>query len=281
MKILSFIMISILVLTGCSNIFDPVSNKETDAAVYEDARKAINRQQYDIAIAKLESLPASFQDQNDFKEMLAGAYAGKCGLNFIDYFTAIGSADLSSSTVFKYFMNAFTDRAVSPDFCRKAQLKMEEISEDSTLRTGSQNMFMAILGMVKVGTYLRADADRDGTNGLGDGDADIPPLNICDATETASEPDGWISDDELDEVITGMGLILDNILTLTGVSADLTDTINDLNAACGAACSKTKKSDVNASDRATFRDLLNTAPNNPTLPMGIGNCTNVNPTTCC
>lgn len=282
MKILSFIMISILILTGCSNIFEPASNKESEEAVYEDALKAIDAQDYVLAISKLESLPASYQSRTDFKETLAGAYAGKCGLNFINYFATLGSADLSSSSFYKFLMNGFTQTAVDPDFCRKSQLKIEEISDDPLQRTESQNLFMAILGMVKVGTYLRADADRDGTGNLGNGNADIPPLNICDATETDSTADGWFSDDEIDEVVTATGLIVTNAASLSGIaSTDLTTALVQLNAACGGACSKTDKATVNATDRGRMRDLLRTSPSHPTVPMGIGNCNNADPTTCC
>lgn len=282
MKILSVIMLFVLVLTGCSNIFSPVSNKETDEARYEDAMKAIDNQDYATAVTKLESLPTSYQGQTSFKETLAGAYAGKCGLNFIDYFVALGSADLTGSTFFKFFMNGFTQKVVSPDDCRKAQLKMQEISDDPLLRTDSQNLFMAVLGMVKVGTYLRADADRDGTGSLGDGLADIPPLDICDATETASTADGWFSDDEMDEIITGTGLVFTNAAALgSASSANLTTALTDLGTICAGSCTKTKKADVTPADRDNFRDLLRTSPTNPVAPMGIGNCNNMDPTTCC
>ncbi len=274
-KILSiFLCLSML---GCSNIFQGVSNKTSDEALFEDVQTLMDEQNWDEAITKLNSLSSEFRGHRDVIEAWAGVYAGKCGLNFIDYFTSLGSASLTGTTIFAYFMKAWTGKTVDPDSCTLAQTKMEEISTDPAQRTPGQNLFLAVLGMVKVGVFLRAYADRNGTGNLGDGTAEI---NVC--TNDASN----LLDAKLDEVITGLGLITTNLAYLTAVLSNnsISGALDSLNTACQAspgACGKTKPADITPADRALFRDLLNTGPANPTAPVGIGICPDVGVVTCC
>jgi hypothetical protein len=274
-KILSILLC--LPLLGCSNIFQGLSNKTTDEALFEDVQTLMDEQNWDDAITKLNLLSSEFKTRHDVIETWAGVYAGKCGLNFIDYFTSLGSASLTGTTIFAYFMRAWTGKTVDPDSCTLAQTKMEEISTDPAERTSGQNLFLAVLGMVKIGVYLRAYADRNGAGNLGDGTAEI---NVC--TNDANN----LLDAKLDEVITGLGLVTTNIAYLTAVLSNnsISGALDALNTACQAspgACGKTNPADISPADRGLFRDLLKTGPANPTAPMGIDTCNDVGVVTCC
>ena len=277
MRSLSLILIFSFALLGlgCSNIFSSMAQKTTDDAIYEDATKAIDQQDWDTALTKLGSLSTAYQSKTDVIEAYAGAYAGKCGLNFITYFNSLGTASLTGSTLFKYLMNGFTGTAVNPTYCTLAQLKMEQISASPAGRTSGENLFMAILGMVKIGTYLRARADQDGTGGLGDGTFDAT-YRSCNTTS--------LSNADAVEVLTGIGLLTNNITYLSAVLSGnaITGALTQLTTVCtGGTCTNTTASAVTSADVTVVRALLRTSSANPVAPLGIEDCVNPVVTACC
>lgn len=240
-------------LSSCGgNLFQLTAKKDTSEAIYQDARTALNNLDYDTAISKIAELQT--KDSSFYlrcekvdgikvcpREDLAGAYASKCGLNFVNFVSSLTS---SSGSPFLFFMQKFKSIAVSPANCYEAQKVIETFSGSASGRTSEQNLFMAILGMAKMGTYLRevADIDQDGST---DGTFDS-----CDS--------GKISDDSLRHVISGMGLVIDNLAAvsavLSGNSSALTD-LDTIKTTCGSACSIT---DPNSSsyNSTVVRNLL-------------------------
>lgn len=240
-------------LSSCGgNLFQLTAKKDTSEAIYQDARTALNNLDYDTAISKIAELQT--KDSSFYlrcekvdgikicpREDLAGAYASKCGLNFVSFVSSLTS---SSGSPFLFFMQKFKSIAVSPANCYEAQKVIETFSGSASGRTSEQNLFMAILGMAKMGTYLRevADVDQDGST-----DA---TFDSCDS--------GKISDDSLRHVISGMGLVLDNLAAvsavLSGNSSALTD-LDTIKTTCGSACSIT---DPNSSsyNSTVVRNLL-------------------------
>jgi hypothetical protein len=223
-----------LLLTNCGgNLFQLTAKKDTSEAIYQDARSALNSLDYDTAISKIVELQTK---DNAFylrcekvdgmkicpREDLAGAYASKCGLNFVTFVSSLSS---SSGSPFLFFMQKFQTVSVTPDQCYEAQKVIESFGATASLRSSEQNLFMAILGMAKMGTYLRAaaDIDQDGTT-----DA---TYDSCDSAK--------ISEDSLRHVISGMGLVIDNLAAVTAVlsgnSSALTD-LDTIKTTCGSAC---------------------------------------------
>lgn len=270
MKLKKVLTILLLVLTlpfmGCGNVLLGMANRFTDEALYEEAKKAMNDQDWDAAISNFEDMSADYKAKPEVIEDWAYVYAGKCGLNFIEFFQQLGSASLTGSSIFKYFMNAWTSETVSASHCTLAQQKMEEISANPAVRTSSQNLFMAILGIVKIGVYLQEYGDRDR-------DGDASEINVC------TDDNDNLPEAALDEVITGMGLITSNLVYLTAVlsSGDITNALTTVNTVCAVSpgsCGRTDPADITSGDRNTWRDILKTAPTNPEVPMGIGDCNN-------
>jgi hypothetical protein len=99
---------------------------------------------------------------------------------------------------------------------------------------------MAVLGMAKMGTYLRDAADTKQ-----DGSADAT-YNSCNSAS--------ITTDYLRQVISGMGLVLDNLVAvsavLSGNSSALTD-LETIKATCGAACSITDPNSASFDETVT------------------------------
>lgn len=279
------ILIAILCLPflGCSNVFQNMANKTSDEALFEDVQTLMDQQNWDEAITKFGSMSSEFRTRSDVIEAWAGVYAGKCGLIFGDYFAALTNANVGSTTIFAFLMNAWTGKTVNPTYCTMAQTKLEEISTVPTSRTNGQNLFLAILGMVKIGVYLRNYADHDGTGNLGDGTAEI---NVCTADASSPPAGTYVPDAAVTEIVTGLGLITTNMSYLTAVLSNnsITGALDTLNTVCGSfpgACGKTSPSAVTSSDRDTFRDLLKTSGTNPTAPLGVGNCVDPAVVPCC
>lgn len=276
-KLKRFILVVFLFCVACSNIYQGMSNTSTDEAMLENAKMAMDEQNWDTALTEFGSMSSGFKARNDVREAWATVLAGKCGLNFYTFLATVSSANLSSSTFFKFLMNVYTGKVVSPTHCAQAQAKLEEISTDPNSRTESQNLFMAMLGLVKMGTYLRTYADRNGTGNLGDGTAEV---NVC--TNDASN----LPDSVLDQIITGLGLVTKNSSALTAVvgSGAISSTIGNLTTFCSATpglCDTTDATAITGSQRASFRDLLNTSSTNATAPFGVGSCSNILVTPCC
>lgn len=260
-----WILILMFALSGCTNIFKSGSKKDSDEAIFEEIQKSVDASDWDTALTQFSSLSVAYKSRTDVIEAWAGVYAGKCGLNFLTYVDSLRNASLVGTTLFKYIMDGFTTTTVSPAHCDLAQAKMEEISALAAGRTADENLFMAVLGMVKMGTYLRslADANQDGVTD--------PAFNSC---STAS-----LSDANLNSIITGMGLVSDNIVSLAAMG--VTGSLSTVTAQCGASCGIVDPAAVTALDRAVFRDLLKTGSGNPTIPAGIESCVDPLVIPCC
>lgn len=262
----------LFVSVGCSNIFKAAANKDTDEAKLEDVRKLLNERSWDEALAKLETLSEAEKLNSSTLETWASVYAGKCGLEFATYFNNLSQASLGSTTMFKYLMNAFTGVSVDPTSCANAQAKIEQISSTPAGRTAGQNLFMAILGMVKIGTNLRSVADVNGTGNLGNGLADTPAdggtYDSCDDTK--------LTDLQAASVMSGLGLVIGNLTALTTAlsGGDVSDVFESIDSLCSGSCIKTDPTQVSAAEILLIRNILATGTSNTHQTMGIDDTCN-------
>lgn len=265
-----------LFLLSCSNVLKGMSRQDSDEALYEDALKAMNAYDWNSAIEKFQSMSSAFlNNTRAVRQNYAGALAGKCGLDFLSYTNTLSSSSPGGSvTVFQWFMSAFNQKNVSPTHCTLSELQIKTLGASPASRTVGENFFMVVLGMVKIGTILRNRADIDGTSNLGDGTTDAS-FNACSTTPAGAA--NVLSDDEVKEIITGLGLAIENVASLpsgVGVGASL----GSLSGICGAACNKTEASNITAADVDLMRDLMATSAN--TIGLG-GVCPSANPLDCC
>ena len=230
-----------------ANLFDGLSSKTTDEYLIIEAREANDAQNYDLAIdILLNQISNSAKVTETVKELLANAYAGKCGLNFVEYTTDLAAS--TSGSAFAVVMAPFIGKVVAPSFCAQALETMESIGPESQ-RTNNQNAFTAVTGLVYVGASLRFNADLFPTNG--DGTADV---NLCSG----------LTDAQLDEAIIGFGYFTTNF---SYVSASLlgSSSLNALDrivqicdVAAGSACNAKTSGDITPAMRLVIRDLINT-----------------------
>lgn len=248
-RILILFSLFVLILqTSCGgNLFKEISKSTSDEALIVDAQKYIDDGSWTDAITVIEQqMTASARTRSDVIEMWAGAYAGRCGQSFIALVNGLSS---STGAPFLFFMKAFQAITVIPADCYTAQQKMEIIG-DATKRTSDENFFMFFLGISKIGSYLKSKADISPTDGAADSSFDP-----CDKSK--------ISDTEVAQVITGLGLILDNI-TAVGSSISNNSTISSMNTLCnslGFSCVITdpNSSSITSTVSAVFRQLIATS----------------------
>ncbi|NUM59162.1 MAG: hypothetical protein HUU56_11050 [Bdellovibrionaceae bacterium] len=256
-----FLLFLSIFLGSCGgNLFQLTAKKDTTEAVYQDMKVALNNLDYDTAISKaleLQTKDSSFYLKCEKidgmkicpREDLAGAYASKCGLNFVTFVSSLTS---SSGSPFLFFMQKFKSVTITPAMCYEAQKVIETFGADSTSRTTEQNLFMAILGMAKMGTYLRDAADQDQ-----DGSADST-YDSCSSDVDPNTSAKGISEEYLRQVVSGMGLVIDNLASVTaalsGGSSALT-ALETIKNTCGAACSITDPNSSSFNPTVT-RNLL-------------------------
>ncbi|MBC7371646.1 MAG: hypothetical protein H7326_08780 [Bdellovibrionaceae bacterium] len=169
------IALYVMIVAGCmsctgANLYkDLAANKTSDEALYEDAKKLLDAGNYTGAIAKIQSTSAAFQSQARVKESLGGAYAARCGMEFLPFVTRLTGNAVGS--FFSLAANGFVGvTTANYADCVTAENIVEGIGTISA-RTQSQNIFLMILEMAKIGNMLRKDGDVLPTP-LGDGTTD-------------------------------------------------------------------------------------------------------------
>lgn len=246
---LIFVIITLSVAGfSCSrNILTDASSKTTDADYLLLAKQALNAEKYDEAILFItQKMTAGGQSQVESREVLASSYAGKCGLNFINYTNALSQQ--ATGSAFKILMMPFVGKAVSPQDCKTSLNTMELIGSTSE-RTQNQNIFVAVVGMVLIGSASRGYADLNPS--LGDGTADV---NICTG----------VTDTQIDDIIIGFGFMSKNFSALSSSligaasQSTLNQVINTCTTVAGETCQITDPAQITVNVRNTVRDLMNT-----------------------
>lgn len=245
-KQILMITLSTLQLSCSENVFSGLASKSSDDALLIDARTALNHQDYQVAIdIILNKMSSDARAKTEAKELLAGGYAGKCGLNFLSFIDSLSHAGVG--TAFILTATPFVGVVADPPSCLLALNTMESIAPSAS-RTLSQNVFAAIAGMSLMGTATRLYTDNTPANGDGTQDSVGVSCSLTDA--------------QVDHVILGFGFMAENFSNLGSSqlganSATFSDIIN-LCSSLGSSCNVTKESDITPTLRTVFRKILNT-----------------------
>lgn len=168
------------ILGGC-NILSEFGDKTSDEALLFDAQMHIDHEEWTDAIEKFDAMTDDFRAEREVRALEASAYAGRCGLRFLDLiniFTNIGT-----TLLFRELMESFPGAtAAQAADCAQAESLIKQIDPVATERTVDENLLMAFLSFVKIGVLISVNADADG-NGIpnwASGDA-CSAVNITDA----------------------------------------------------------------------------------------------------
>lgn len=270
-SLFSFLISCLLAVTNLScggNVFEPMSNKTSHAAIMEEMKNLVNDQKFTEAITLFEGSTALTVTDRTEKMIVASAYAGACGLTFADVFDSLATA---SGSPMWFMMSAFTSRVVDPSKCYTAQQWIERIGA-AGVRSTNENIAMFLIGFAKVGAYLRNRADTDPTTGIGNGTVDAT-FDSCDNTDLPRA--------DVKQVITGFGLMIENIAALgTNISGSLSGDITSIGAGCtalGLSCNVTDPTGISDADADEFRDAIKSDKTNQ---IGIEACDPISPTCC-
>ena len=149
MKKIFFVLIMIGVFAGCNgNLYGELADKNSDDALIFDAKTAVNAQDYDSAITILTvQLSANGQLKTPAREVLASAYAGKCGLNFVNYVDALAAA--TSGSAFQLAAAPFIGLAVDSNYCLMSLYTLDLIGPNA-LQRHSDQLFAKQIGRAHV-----------------------------------------------------------------------------------------------------------------------------------
>ena len=245
-----FIVAASFIFIGCNNnAFDGLSSKTTDDALLEDARKAVNQQEYQVAIDIITTqLTASAQAQTEAKQILANGYAGKCGLNFVTFVSGLSTA--TSGSAFRLLSSPFVGQAVDPASCYTSLQVMDSIGSTAQ-RTADQNAFTSVVGMTLIGSAIRLYTDAAPTSSHGDGTEDVANSSCA------------LTNQQIDYVILGFGYMANNFSYLSNqLGSTSQGTISGVVSVCngipGVSCIVTDPTQISTLLRDTMKDLLNT-----------------------
>lgn len=254
-KLIFILILSLGLTTSCdkSNVLTEYSQTDSDEALYIDAKKKMDDLKWAEAISIIENdMSSGFRSRRDVQNSLAGAYAGKCGVTFFDLID--GLTNSPSPNIFPYFMGIFAGVTLDTASCDTAIQIMQGIGTVAQ-RTNDENLYLALLGLTRIGTTLSAKFDQVDHNGALDSNS-----TVCNNNASGAETDGWsadfkafpfdfsappggmthyLTDVEVKKVAVGLGLIFENAAALTaalgGGSNSTMDGINNAKTACASA----------------------------------------------
>ncbi len=249
------LMVIYILNLGCANIFSEMADKSTDKALLYETKLKLGKGEWDGALAQIALMSTDYQERRDVKVLKSSAYAGKCGLNFVDLAVALQSG---SSALFSILLSARTGATTTNlDSCVAGENILVALGSAGT-RTGEENLLLAFASLIKIANILniRGDTDADATvdatwdpcdaaNGAGTGETNLP-------TSVANRADST-------EIVTGLALFLESIAA-AGAGSSAGDFYSDLNDMCSALpvnpCSANTRASVTAEQQRAIRALI-------------------------
>lgn len=157
------------------------------------------------AIDKLNELSPDFLAKRENQFTLASAYAGRCGLDFVNL--ANNFLENTSSRAFQIIFGVFPSSTTAEiNDCKQAETIIRAVTDNPAQRTDNENILMAFVGFAKIGAVLNTYADLDQ-----DKDVDIAPdpdpFDACDANDLANA--------DAAEVSTGIALAKESLEAVT------------------------------------------------------------------
>lgn len=255
-----FIFTAVAISSCSNNLFSEFASRSSDDALLYEAQRAVNSLLFDTAIDIIKNqMSSSGQSQVRAREILASAYAGKCGLNFTTYVQDLANA--TSGSVFVLVSSPFVGKTVDPASCLLGLQTLDLIGTNAQ-RTLNQNAFASVLGMVLMGSATRLYTDNNPVDG--------------DGTQDAADISCGISNANMDNVILGYAYMAQNYNAISAsIGGSSSTTITDSIAICtglaGGSCTNTDPAQISAGMRDTMRDLMNTTQ------YGVGTADGSNP----
>lgn len=268
------------------NVLTELSSMSSDEAFFIDAQKEIDASRWDNGISIIQNkISGSYRSRRNVVNTLASAYAGKCGVNFLNLVNGLKGATGSASQIFPYFLSVFAGVTVTPTACESAITLLQGLGPFAS-RTADENLFLAILGVARIATNLSLELDSVDKNGIIDASSNIchewsganalypwpNPSAQYTSYPPPAKPAHFLLDLEMKRIASGVGLIVENISVLgniIGSSNSVVTAVNSVTATCatiGIACNVTDPAVIDNNMIYGFRGLLDSGN------MGFGTC---------
>lgn len=258
-----FAILCFFILTGCSvNILSEFGDKTTDEALLFDAQMLIDDSDWTGAIEKFEDMSSGFRTGREVRALEASAYAGRCGLLFLDMVNTI--ANLGSTKLFLRLMRDYPSSNVQDiSDCTQAETLLKAIDPVAANRNTDENLLMTFVSFSKIGAILStyADANADGTPDWASGDA-------CSA--------GNISDANVNQVGTGFANAIASLTAIAAATPIGSGQLSDFTTICSSLtglgatynfCNALDTTDVTTDMRQAIRSIIQ-----ENQYVGIGSC---------
>jgi hypothetical protein len=219
MKNLIYLIVApfLMAATGCPNAFVESAQKTTDEALAYSAEQYANANQWTQAITAMNSMTASGKAKRESKSALASYYAGRCGLNLLNYADAIKN-QMPATKLWPLAMSVQVGATVTDlSDCVLAEQTLVSIDPNENNRTPDENIELVFIELAKMGASLaqsNADANHDGVI---DG-----TFNACSTTD--------ISDGAVQELGSGV------VLTLKAIQASGSSFGGSITSSVGTMC---------------------------------------------
>jgi hypothetical protein len=249
--LLSLLLILLSGVSSCKNAFDETADKKSDKSLLFSARQKIDVRDFDGAVTLIHSMSANGQADRYAQDILASAYAGSCGLDFLKFATALGN--IGTQTLFQLLLGEMkSGTAGNVASCKFA----EAILVGMSARTPDENLLLAFAEFVKIGRIFSVDADTN-QDGLVD-----PAFNSCSSAS--------MSDADTADLGVGITIGLSSLLAasagvaggVTGQMSALCTQIDSMVAALGGPyagysgfCNKTNPASLSSVELKVFRSL--------------------------
>lgn len=174
-----FFSLSLVVgLFSCGNILRDMPNKSADSYYMDLAKQALDREDFDDAIARITPVLQSNPTDEEVVRLGIRAYAGRAGLRILDFSLAMAdSGDDNFFTVFAKQFQGADDDAVAD--MQSAIDLIEAFESDATARSAQVNILAMFVYYGNIGVVLNNRA-FDTNNEL------VATFDACDGTDLPS-----------------------------------------------------------------------------------------------
>lgn len=216
MKRMLLFFIMMITVSSCDNLYEEMASKDSEEAILYAARMALSSGDWDEAISQFARLSTSTLAETDVVVDRASAYAGRCGLDFLNLADLIDN--IGTTPLLKLLMDNFpTTVSTNLADCKLAEDLLKTVADTNGVVSTERGRFlMAFSSLAKIGVILNYRADADDDQNV---DAGWDP---CDGNGATDLPQNDVS-----EIGTAIVLFYKNLQGFS-YGADLTQQIDDI-----------------------------------------------------
>jgi hypothetical protein len=250
-----------LILASCQNIFSQFA-QTTDQELLFKAQTQVNQSQWTDAISTISQMSTSFQNERTVLDLQSSAYAGRCGLNFLNLIQDL--SNIGSTRLLLFLMQTFDGGQSSQiSDCEQAETIIKSIAPIADLTT-DENIYLMLLSFAKIGVLLSARADTN--------DDDIPDTSFhaCDSSSLSDADAGQVAV-SLSDAITALTAISSSVSVGSSQLAEVNTLCTQLSADASSYdfCGVTSTSALTASQLLGVRSVIQEGQY-----IGLGTCNN-------